>query len=217
METPRYIVVEGPIGVGKTSLVKFLAEEFHARTILEKVEENPFLSKFYQEPKKYSFQTQLFFLLTRYQQQQEILQGDLFRQNLICDYLFARDRIFAYINLSGEELSLYEWIYQLLDQRVAKPDLVIYLQAPIAVLVKRIRKRALWYEKNIDPAYLEEVSKAYNDFFFNYNETPLLVVNTTDIDFVKRETDLKNLIHEIHHAEKGTRFLRIASDVDPLE
>jgi deoxyadenosine/deoxycytidine kinase len=216
MESPRYIVVEGPIGVGKTSLAKLLAEEFHARLILEKVDENPFLAKFYQDPKKYSFQTQLFFLLTRYQQQQEIIQGDLFSQNLICDYLFAKDRIFAYINLSGEELSLYEWIYHLLDQRVAKPDLVIYLQAPVAVLVKRIRKRALWYEKHIDPAYLEEVSRAYNDFFFNYKYTPLLVVNTTDIDFVKRETDLKNLIHEINTTDKGTRFLRIASDVDPL-
>jgi len=217
MVSPRYIVVEGPIGVGKTSLVKFLAEELHARTVLEKVEENPFLSKFYQEPTKYAFQTQLFFLLTRYHQQQEIVQGDLFTQNLICDYVFAKDKIFAYINLSGDELALYEWIYQLLDQRVAKPDLVIYLQAPVTILMKRIRKRAIWYEKNIDPSYLEEVSRAYNDFFFAYKETPLLVVNTTDIDFVKREKDLKNLIREIHNTEKGTRFLRIASDVNPLE
>jgi|YNPNPStandDraft_1061719.scaffolds.fasta_scaffold16689_2 deoxyguanosine kinase len=216
MGSPRYIVVEGPIGVGKTSLARLLAEEFHARTMLEKIDENPFLGKFYQDPKKYAFQTQLFFLLTRYQQQQEILQGDLFTQNLIADYLFAKDKIFAYINLSGDELPLYEWIYQLLDQRVAKPDLVIYLQAPVSVLQKRIKRRALWYEKNIDPAYLEEVSKAYNDFFFNYTETPLLVVNTTDIDFVKREKDFKNLVREVLSTEKGTRFLRIASDVDPL-
>ncbi len=216
MGSPRYIVVEGPIGVGKTSLARLLADTFQARTVLEKIDENPFLSKFYQEPKKYAFQTQLFFLLTRYQQQQEILQGDLFMQNLVADYLFAKDKIFAYINLGGEELSLYEWIYQLLDQRVAKPDLVIYLQAPVHVLQKRIKRRALWYEKNIDPTYLEEVSRAYNDFFFNYTDTPLLVVNTTDIDFVKREKDLKNLIREIQSTEKGTRFLRIASDVDPL-
>jgi len=212
----RYIVVEGPIGVGKTSLVKLLAESFEAKTILERIDENPFLPKFYKEPAKYAFQTQLFFLLTRYQQQQEILQGDLFRQGLLCDYLFAKDRIFASINLNQDELVLYEWIYQLLDRRTVKPDLVIYLQAPVSVLLKRIRKRAVSYEKDIEAEYVEKVSKAYANFFFQYNETPLLVVNTSSIDFVKRDADLKNLIREIHNTDKGVRYLTIGPDVDPI-
>jgi len=212
----RYIVVEGPIGVGKTTLVKFLAETIDANMVLERAGENPFLEKFYQDKSKFAFQTQIFYLLTRYQQQQEIRQADLFRQNIICDYLFAKDRIFAYLNLSEDELILYEWIYQLLDQKVVKPDLVIYLQAPVAVLSKRIRKRALWYEKNIEEQYLQDVSKAYNNYFFHYKDTPLLVVNTSSIDFVKREADLKNIMREIQNTDRGIRYLTIAPDVDPL-
>ncbi len=216
MGESRYIVVEGPIGVGKTTFVKLLAEAFQAKTVLERAEENPFLSKFYKDKDKFGFQTQIFFLLTRYQQQQEILQAELFRRNILSDYLFAKDRIFAYLNLSEDELVLYEWIYQLLDQRVVKPDLVIYLQAPVHVLLQRIRKRALWYEKEMDQEYLEKVSKAYNTFFFHYKDTPLLVVNTSNIDFVQREADLKNLIREIRNTDKGVRYITIAPDVDPL-
>lgn len=216
MGESRYIVVDGPIGVGKTTLVRFLADAFRAKAVLERAEENPFLSKFYENTGKFAFQTQIFFLLTRYQQQQEILQTELFRQNIISDYLFAKDRIFAYLNLSEDELVLYEWIYQLLDQRVAKPDLVIYLQAPVQVLLKRIRRRALWYEKEMNPEYLETVCKAYNTFFFHYRDSPLLVVNTSNIDFVHREADLKNLIREIQNTEKGVRYITIAPDVDPL-
>jgi deoxyguanosine kinase len=216
MEPCRYIVVEGPLGVGKTSLVKLLAESLNANTVLERAGENPFLEKFYQDRAKYAFQTQIFYLLTRYQQQQEILQTDLFRQNLVSDYLFAKDRIFAFLNLSEDELVLYEWVYQLLDQKVVKPDLVIYLQAPVSVLSKRIRKRALWYEKNIEEEYLQKVSKAYSNFFFQYNDTPLLVINTSSIDFVKRKTDLKNLLREIQNTDKGIRYLTIDPDVDPL-
>jgi len=216
MGESRYIVVEGPIGVGKTTLVNLLAEVFEARTVMERAEENPFLSKFYGNTDKFAFQTQIFFLLTRYQQQQEILQAELFRQNIFSDYLFAKDRIFAYLNLSEDELVLYEWIYQLLDQRVVKPDLVIYLQAPVHVLLRRIRKRALWYEKEMEQEYLEKVSKAYNTFFFHYRDTPLLVVNTSNIDFVHREADLRNLIREIQNTEKGVRYITIAPDVDPL-
>ena len=216
MGESRYIVVEGPIGVGKTTFVKLLAEVFQARTVLERAEENPFLTKFYRDKDKFAFQTQIFFLLTRYQQQQEILQAELFRRNVFSDYLFAKDRIFAYLNLSEDELVLYEWIYQLLDQRVVKPDLVIYLQAPVHVLLQRIRKRALWYEKEMDQEYLEKVSKAYNTFFFHYKDTPLLVVNTSNIDFVQREADLKNLIREIRNTDKGVRYITIGPDVDPL-
>ena len=216
MGESRYIVVEGPIGVGKTTLVQRLAEAFQARTVFERADENPFLSKFYRNTDKFAFQTQIFFLLTRYQQQQEILQAELFRQNIFSDYLFAKDRIFAYLNLSEDELVLYEWIYQLLDQRVVKPDLVIYLQAPVHILLRRIRKRTLWYEKEMSQEYLEQVSKAYNTFFFHYKDTPLLVVNTSNIDFVHREADLKNLIREVQNTEKGVRYITIAPDVDPL-
>ena len=215
MGNKRYIVVEGPIGVGKTTLVKLLADVFDANVVFEQAGENPFLEKFYKDRSKYAFQTQIFYLLTRYQQQQEILQADLFRQNLICDYLFAKDRIFAYLNLSEDELVLYEWIYQLLDQKVVKPDLVIYLQAPVPVLTKRIRKRALWYEKNIQDEYLQMVSKAYKNFFFPYKDTPLLVLNTSSLDFVKREKDLNNIVREIQNTEMGIRYLTIDPDVDP--
>jgi len=216
MGNSRYIVVEGPIGVGKTTLVNLLGDAFHAKVVLERAGDNPFLEKFYQDRATYAFQTQIFYLLTRYRQQQEILQTDLFHQGVVSDYLFAKDRIFAFLNLSEEELVLYEWIYQLLDEKVVKPDLVIYLQAPVSVLTKRIRKRALWYEKNIEEEYLEKVSKAYNQFFFRYQETPLLVVNTSSIDFVKREADLKNLLREIRNTDRGIRYLTIAPDVDPL-
>jgi len=216
MGKSRYMAVEGPIGVGKTTLVNRLGEAFNAHTVLERAGENPFLEKFYQDGATYAFQTQIFYLLTRYRQQQEILQTDLFHQNVVSDYLFAKDRIFAFLNLSEDELVLYEWIYQLLDQKVVKPDLVIYLQAPVSVLLKRIRKRALWYEKHIEEEYLEKVSKAYNQFFFRYNDTPLLVVNASSIDFVKREADLKNLIREIQNTDRGIRYLTIAPDVDPL-
>ncbi len=216
MGNSRYIVVEGPIGVGKTTLVNLLGESFNANVVLERAGENPFLEKFYQDRTKYAFQTQIFYLLTRYQQQQEILQADLFHQSIVSDYLFAKDRIFAFLNLSEDELVLYEWIYQLLDQKVVKPDLVIYLQAPVSVLTKRIRKRALWYEKNIEEEYLTKVSKAYNQFFFQYKDTPLLVVNTSSIDFVKREADLKNLLREIRNTDRGIRYITIAPDVDPL-
>ena len=216
MGKSRYIVVEGPLGVGKTTLVNLLGEAFNARTVLERAGENPFLEKFYQDRATYAFQTQIFYLLTRYRQQREILQADLFRQNIVSDYLFAKDRIFAFLNLTEDELVLYEWIYQLLDQKVVKPDLVIYLQAPVSVLVKRIRKRALWYEKHIEEQYLHNVSNAYNQFFFRYNETPLLVVNCSSIDFVKREADLKNLIREVENTDRGVRYLSIAPDVAPL-
>jgi deoxyguanosine kinase len=216
MGESRYIVVEGPLGVGKTSLAKLLAETLDAATVLERVDDNPFLEKFYQDRGKHAFQTQIYFLLTRYQQQQEIRQADLFKQNIVCDYLFAKDRIFAYLNLNEDELVLYEWIYQLLDQRVVKPDLVIYLQAPVQVLSKRIRKRSIHYERNIEEDYLEKVSRAYNTFFFHYKETPLLVVNTSSIDFVKREADFRNLVREIRNTDKGVRYLTIAPDVDPF-
>jgi len=200
----RYIVVEGPIGVGKTSLVASLAERFSGRKVLEVVEDNPFLASFYQDREKWAFQTQVFFLLSRFRQQQELFQQDLFNSVTVSDYLFAKDRIFACLNLNGNELSLYDRVFEALGTRVAKPDLVIYLQARLDVLLGRIRKRGREFERKFDADYLEQLVKAYNDFFFHYSETPLLVINTSDIDFVHNEGDLENLIQVIRKMRKGT-------------
>src|SRR5919109_4631261 len=205
MAKNKYIVVEGPIGVGKTSLAKSLAVEFQARTIFERVEENPFLPKFYKARELYAFQNQTFFLLNRYQQQIELSQYDLFNQDTIADYLFAKDKIFAALTLSSEELNLYQQIYALLNARVPRPDLVVYLQARPEVLYKRIKKRDKKYERSVTFEYLKEVADAYNQFFFHYDETPLLVVNTSEIDFVASGKDLADLIKEINSMGSGTQ------------
>jgi deoxyguanosine kinase len=201
----KYIVVEGPIGVGKTSLAKILAGEFDARTVFERVEDNPFLPKFYQARETYAFQNQTFFLLSRYHQQMELGQQDLFNQNTIADYLFAKDNIFATLTLSADEINLYQQIYALLNARVPKPDLVVYLQARPEVLYKRVKKRDKKYERSVTFEYLTEVAQAYNQFFFYYEETPLLVVNTSEIDFVASSKDLADLIKEINNMGSGTQ------------
>jgi len=201
----RYIVVEGPIGVGKTTLARLLTEEFQARLILERVDENPFLRRFYEEGQRYAFPTQLFFLLTRYRQQQELAQQDLFRQSMVADYLFAKDRIFAQINLDADELALYRQLYSLLDARLPKPDLVVYLQARPDVLVERLRKRARDYERYVTREYLERIAEAYREFFFYYDETPLLVVNSSDIDFVAHSDEMQDLIREIREMGPGVQ------------
>ncbi|HSB07073.1 MAG TPA: deoxynucleoside kinase [Thermodesulfobacteriota bacterium] len=202
----QHIVIEGPIGVGKTSLAKLLAEVFHARCLLEKPEENPFLAHFYQDPKKYAFQAQVFFLLTRFQQQREIAQLDLFNQITLSDYLFDKDRIFALLNLDEHELALYEKIFQLLEGRLPTPDLVIFLQAKPEVLLQRIKSRNISYEKEIELDYLKRLTEAYNYYFFHYDQSPLLVVNTSEIDFVKRKEDLEQLLREIKKMRKGTWY-----------
>ena len=202
----RYIVIEGPIGVGKTSLARLVAKEFNARSILEKAEENPFLSQFYQDRKKYAFQTQLFFLLNRFQQQKEIVQLNLFSQVTLCDYLFAKDRIFASLNLDENEFALYEQVFQLVSGRIPSPDLVIFLQARPEVLLHRIRSRNIPYEREIDLDYLRTVTEAYNHYFFHYDQSPLLVVNTSEIDFVNRDEDRDQLIREVKQMKKGTSY-----------
>jgi deoxyadenosine/deoxycytidine kinase len=206
MQKARYIVLEGPIGVGKTSLASRLAEEFEARTLFENVEENPFLKEFYHDRKKNAFKAQLYFLLSRYQQQVDLVQADLFQKMAIGDYLFAKDRIFAYLNLDRDELALYEELYRILIPRIPKPDLVIYLSADNETLKKRIRGRAKPYEKNLDTSYLSQVVSAYNDFFFHYDETPLLVISTTNIDFVTRDSDFRQLVKEIKEFKTGTQY-----------
>lgn len=206
MNIHRYIAIEGPIGVGKTSLAKLLAKEFDAQTILESFEENPFLSEFYADRKRMAFQTQLFFLLSRFRQQQELFQQDLFKKTTIIDYIFARDRIFAYLNLDEAELALYEQIYSLLHERIPRPDLVIYLSASTDVLMERIESRGRGFEKDITKDYLDEVNQAFNRFFFHYSDTPLLVINTSEIDFVKNPGDLKDLVKQIRAMKKGTQY-----------
>jgi deoxyadenosine/deoxycytidine kinase len=202
----RYIAIEGPIGVGKTSLATALARRFSGRTVLEVVEENPFLESFYQDKSKYAFQTQLFFLLSRYKQQQELFQQDLFSQVTVSDYLFAKDRIFASITLDPNELALYERVYDTLGPRVMKPDLVIYLQGRLEVLLARIKKRGRDFERKFDAEYLAELSRTYNDFFHRYDETPLLVINTSDIDFVESDADFAELIRAISTIRRGTQY-----------
>ena len=200
----RYIVVEGVIGVGKTSLTKLLATRLGGRLNLEVVEENPFLAKFYRDREAYAFQTQIFFLLSRFRQQQGLGQQDLFSAALVSDYLFAKDRIFATLTLDPNELSLYERVFEELGPRVTKPDLVIYLQARLDVLLARIKKRGREFERRFDPDYLDGLCRTYNDFFFHYNETPLLVVNTSEIDFVNKDEDLDKLLGIIRETRKGT-------------
>lgn len=208
----RYIVVEGPIGVGKTSLSNLLAQRFNGRRVLEVVEENPFLSNFYTDRNKFAFQTQMFFLLSRFRQQQELFQPDLFSAVTVSDYLFAKDRIFACLTLDQNELALYDRVFEALGPRVAKPDLVIYLQARMDVLGARIKKRGREFERKFDMGYLEELCKAYNEFFFHYSETPLLVINTSDIDFVNNKEDQENLMNVISKHRHGTQhYVPVAS------
>ena len=207
----RHIVIEGPIGVGKTSLTKMLAERFGAKPVFEQFEENPFLEDFYRNPRKFAFQAQLFFLLARHKQQKELAQPDLFERSTVIDYLFAKDRIFAYMNLSEDELNLYENIYNLLATSAIKPDLVVFLVASSKVLMKRIKKRNRPYEKKITPQYIDELVSAYNRFFFAYSQSPLLVVNTTDIDFINNTDDFDRLVEEISSHKKGVKqFISIS-------
>jgi deoxyadenosine/deoxycytidine kinase len=205
MERPRYIAVEGPIGVGKTTLAQALAERMGARLVLEQPEENPFLAGFYADRRKHAFQAQLFFLLSRFQQQQALFQQDLFSQCTVADYLFAKDRIFAALTLQPAELALYHQVYDLLGPRVVRPDLVVYLQARTEVLVSRIKRRGRDYERSIEASYLDALGKAYSDFFFHYEDTPLLVVNTSDIDVEGNADDLEALLTVVRRHKKGTQ------------
>lgn len=202
----RYIVVEGPIGVGKTTLTHLLTERFQGRRVLEVVEENPFLSNFYEDRDKYGFQTQIFFLLSRFRQQQELFQQELFSRLTVSDYLFAKDRIFAQLNLDTNELSLYDRVYDELGTRVAKPDLVIYLQARLDVLLARIRKRGREFERQFDASYLTSLVESYNRFFHTYRDTPLLWVDTSDLDFVSNAEHQEQIIRVINEAREGVRY-----------
>ena len=202
----QYIAIEGVIGAGKTSLAKKMAERFEARILLEQHEANPFLTDFYREPQRFAFQTQLFFLLSRYRQQQDIPQRDLFHSMLIADYIFAKDRIFASVTLEERELFLYEKIASLLERDIVNPDLVIYLQSSTERLMANIRKRGRDYEKQINENYIRVLNEAYNQFFFNYNNSPLLVVNTNEMDFVHIEKDFEDLMAQLDRPISGVQY-----------
>jgi 2-amino-4-hydroxy-6-hydroxymethyldihydropteridine diphosphokinase len=200
----RYIAIEGVIGAGKTSLAKLLSERLNAKLVLEQYYENPFLEKFYEDRERYAFQTQIFFLLSRYKQQMELHQIDLFHEYLITDYIFDKDKIFAHINLKGDELKLYEMLVGMLEKNIPIPDLVIYLQSSVERLMQNIRKRGRPYEKNISEDYIRELYNAYNEFFFNqYRKSPVLVINATEIDFVNNKDDFEDLVNEILSPRKS--------------
>ena len=194
------------MGVGKTSLAIKLAERINGQTLLENTEDNPFLDKFYQNPKRYAFQIQMFFLLRRYQHSMEIHQKGLFKSIIVSDYLFDKDRIFARTNLEDDEFWLYEQLFQLLKKRIPPPDLVIFLQAKTEILMERIRKRDMEYERAISFKYLDEINQAFNDFFFHYSDAPMLVVNASNIDFVNIPEDFEDLVNEIKKMKSGTQY-----------
>lgn len=201
----RYIAVEGPIGVGKTALARRLATEFGSDLVLERVEDNPFLRRFYEHPERHAFQTQLFFTLERYRQQQDLAAQGVGAGGAISDYLFAKDGIFAGVTLGPDELALYRQIFRLLDAQMPRPDLVIYLEARTDVLVRRIRKRDRDFERGITPEYLERLTEAFRSFFHHYTEAPLLVINCSEIDFVEHGGDLADLIREVRGMKQGVQ------------
>ncbi len=201
----NYIAVEGPIGVGKTSLINLLCEQFNARKVLEDTN-NPFLEAFYNDSDGSAFQTQLFFLLNRYNQQKNLKQKELFSELTICDYLFAKDKIFAYLTLNESELLIYERLYNALAENLPHPDLVIFLQADDSVLIKRIKSRGREIENNISEKYIKELNNAYNFFFYHYTKSSLLILNTSDIDFVNKAEDLDDLVKTIREMDQGTKY-----------
>lgn len=202
----KYIVVEGPIGVGKTSLAQRLADEFGSSLLLEHVEDNPFLERFYQNPREAALSTQLYFLLRRTKQLQEFKQTDIFSPVRVADFLIEKDRLFAQVTLNASEYELYEQVYSHLTIDAPKPDLVVYLQAPVEVLIQRIRKRGRGYERLIEAVYLEQLNDAYAKFFYDYEDAPCLIVNASEIDFINNDKDYDQLLREILNTEAGKRY-----------
>lgn len=200
------MVVEGVIGAGKTSLARILTERLDARIVLEAHEANPFLEDFYKDPARYAFQTQLNFLISRYQQQMQLPQQDIFQQFMVSDYLFAKDRIFARLNLSEKEVALYEQLMTIMEGEIVRPDLVIYLQSSVDRLMRNIRLRNRYYEQEMSEEYIKNLSNAYQQFFMNYKQTPLLIVNATQLDFVHKQEDLDALLDFLTTPVRGTMY-----------
>jgi len=208
-----FIAIEGVIGAGKTTLAHLLAERNKARLVLEQFEENPFLPKFYEDKKRYAFQTQLAFLASRFKQQQNMTNRDLFDDFIISDYIFEKDRIFARLNLDEDEMGLYDNIYSIMTGISAKPDLVIYLQSSVERLMDNIGKRGRAYEKHITPDYLQELSDSYNQFFYHYSKAPLIIVNAAEIDFVNNPSHLSYIEEQIFDQPiRGNTHIHIIPD-----
>ena len=201
-----YIAIEGPIGVGKTSLAEIIADKLNTRKVLEDFEENPFLDNFYDNIEEYAFQTQMFFLLQRYKQQQEIKQLDVMQKGVVTDYMFDKDRLFASFTLSEPEMELYSRVSDILEQDIIKPDLVVYLQADTPLLMQYIKKRGRDLEKGVTSDYIDLVNQRYQEFFVNYEDTPLLIINTNNIDFVEIPRDLDELLGIIQKPVQGTKY-----------
>ena len=206
MRNLYYVAIEGTIGVGKTSLANLLSEKLTAKLVLEAFEANPFLSDFYEDPERHAFQTQLWFLLQRYQQQQDLRQVDMFQNLVITDYMFVKDRLFASLNLNEKEMSLYDTVANMMERNVIPPDLVIFLQADTGTLMKNISKRGREIEKNISEDYIDALNQVYNEYFFRYQDTPLVIINTNNIDFVNNHKDLEEVINYIRQPVTGTKF-----------
>ncbi len=206
MSKKNYVAIEGVIGAGKTTLAMLLSKTWGAHLKLEVVEENPFLEKFYSDMRGYAFQTQLFFLLSRHKQQLELKQFDLFMERVVSDYLFAKDRIFANLTLDDNELALYTRLADMVERDIPRPEVVVYLQASTEVLMERIRKRGREFERDMSKEYIDALNEAYNYFFFHYDDTPLIVVNTNDIDFVENTSDFEELSKEIEEHVAGTAY-----------
>jgi deoxyadenosine/deoxycytidine kinase len=207
VQTPhRFVVVEGPIGVGKTSLARRLATSFGSDLVLEQGDENPFLERFYRNPRAAAFQTQLYFLFQRARQMQDVRQQDLFQRVRVADYLLEKDRLFARLTLDDEEFALYQQVYARLAIDAPVPDLVVYLQAPVDTLLERISRRGIGYEQGIERRYLERLAEAYARFFLEFEAAPVLIVNAADIDPVGNERDYEGLLAEIVRARKGRHY-----------
>jgi deoxyadenosine/deoxycytidine kinase len=207
---PGYLVVEGPIGVGKSSLARRLAQSLDAELLLERADENPFLERFYRDPDAAAFPTQLFFLMQRAEQIRRLNQGDMFRPHVVSDFLFDKDRLFAGLNLDEPEFELYDRVYQTLSVTLPRPDLVIYLQAPVEVLQQRIRRRGIAYEQSIANEYLQRLADAYVRFFYHYTQSPLLIVNTTGINPVDNDGDYERLLEQALSIRSGRHYFNPA-------
>jgi deoxyadenosine/deoxycytidine kinase len=207
----RYIVIEGPIGVGKTSLANKLANEFDSELLLERAEENPFLANFYQNPRQYALSAQLHFLLQRAQQVQDFRQNDLFRGSYIADFMVDKDRLFAQMTLDKDELELYQQIYTHLTLDAPRPDLVIYLQAPLQTLRERITRRGIDYEQQIRDEYLLRLSESYTRFFYDYDDSALLTVNTQSVDLINNAEDYQAILEKINNIHSGRHYFNQSS------
>lgn len=199
----KYIAIEGVIGAGKTTLAKMLAKKMNANLVLESYEDNPFLEKFYKNPRRYALHTQMYFLMSRYKQLLELRQDDLFHEYMVADYIFEKDKIFAYLNLADDELELYERMVSFIERNLKKPDLVIYLQSTVERLMANINKRGRAAEKNMSETYISDLNEAYNYFFFRFKASRVMIVNATEMDFVNNENDFNDLIAEILKPEHG--------------